>query len=85
MLRRSILAGVAIALLTVPAVAQFPTPGLHLKDDPKTLTPEERAKQKAIDDAYRAATKKIPDQQVANDPWGGVRPNPSKPKGNHNN
>jgi hypothetical protein len=82
MLRRSILAGVAIALLTVPAVAQFPTPGLTLKDEPKTLTPEEKAKQKAIDDAYKAATKKIPDKQVDNDPWGGVRPSPSKPKGN---
>jgi hypothetical protein len=85
MLRKSILAGVAIALLTVPAVAQFPTPGLTLKDEPKTLSPEERAKQKAIDDAYKAATKKIPDSQAANDPWGGVRPNPSKPQGNHSN
>jgi hypothetical protein len=82
MLRKSILAGVAIALLTVPALAQFPAPALTLKDQPKTLTPEERAKQKAIDDAYRAATKKIPDKQVANDPWGGVRPNPSPARGN---
>ncbi len=85
MLRKSILAGVAIALLTVPALAQFPMPGLSMKDQPKVLTPGERAKQKAIDDAYKEATKKIPDQQLANDPWGGVRPSPSKPKGNHDN
>lgn len=81
MLRRSILAGAVIALLGAPAAAQFPTPGLTLKDEPKQLSPEERAKQKAIDDAYRAATKKIPDKQVANDPWGSVRPKPSSAKG----
>jgi hypothetical protein len=77
MVRKLILAGAALALLTGYAAAQMPMPGMSFKNAPKQLTPEERAKQKAIDDAYREATKKIPDKQVADDPWGGVRPNPS--------
>jgi hypothetical protein len=78
MLRKFLLAAATIALLTAPAAAQFPTPGVHLKDEPKTDTPAERARRKAIDDAYNAATKKIPDKQAA-DPWANVRPNPSAP------
>jgi hypothetical protein len=41
----------------------------------RQLTPEEQEKQKQLDAAYKAATKKIPDQKVT-DPWGGVRPTP---------
>jgi hypothetical protein len=78
MLRKFLLAGAIIAVLTAPAAAQFPMPGVTLKDQPKTETPEERARRKAIDDAYNAANKKIPDKQVA-DPWASVRPNPSAP------
>jgi hypothetical protein len=40
----------------------------------KTLTPaEQRERQKKLDDAYKAATKKIPDQK-SNDPWAAIRP-----------
>jgi hypothetical protein len=89
MLRRSIMAGATsalmagamIALLTAPAAAQFPAPGLSLHNGPKQLTPAERAKQKAIDDAYKAATHKIPDKQAADDPWASIRPGPSSAKG----
>ncbi len=77
MLRKSILAGAIIALLTGAASAQMPMPGMTLGNGPKQLTPEERAKQKAIDDAYKAATKKIPEKKTPDDPWGNVRPNPS--------
>jgi hypothetical protein len=38
----------------------------------RPLTQEEVEKQQQLDDAYKAAQKKIPDQQTA-DPWGGVR------------
>ena len=44
----------------------------------KALTPEEQERQKQIDDAYRAATNKIPNQS-ANDPWATVRPAPAAP------
>jgi hypothetical protein len=42
----------------------------------KQLTPEEQEKQKQLDADYKAATNKIPNQ-VATDPWGGVRPTPT--------
>ena len=80
MLRKLILAGAAIVLLTGAAVAQLPMPSLSLHQDKRPLTPEERAKQKALDDAYKAATKKIPDKTAADDPWGGIRPNPATAK-----
>jgi hypothetical protein len=70
-----VLAGAAFALLMGPAAAQMPMPGMKLKDEPnKPRTPEERARQKAIDDAYREANKKIPDKSGPTDPWGNVRP-----------
>jgi hypothetical protein len=77
MLRKFALAAATVAVLTVPAAAQLPM-GMNFKNEPKHLTPEELAKRKALDDAYNAATKKIPDKQV-NDPWASVRPNPSEP------
>jgi hypothetical protein len=82
MVRKLLLAGAAVALLTGYAAAQMPMPKMSFGNGPKQLSPEERAKQKAIDDAYREAQKKIPNKQVANDPWGSVRPNPSTVKGN---
>jgi hypothetical protein len=44
----------------------------------RPLTQEEIEKQKALDDAYKAATNKIPDQR-SNDPWATVRPTGSTP------
>ena len=85
MVRKFILAGVlggaAVALLIGPAAAQMPMPGMKFGSGPRVLTPEEQAKQKAIDDAYQAANKKIPEKSVASDPWGNVRPNPSTGNG----
>lgn len=79
MLRKFALAAWIVALLAGPASAQMPM-GMSFKDHPKELTPEQREKQKAVDDAYKEANKKIPEKNVANDPWGGVRPNPSGAK-----
>jgi hypothetical protein len=69
----------AIALaLTATAHAQI-MPKMSLGGDNKRpLTPEEKAKQDALDRDYKAATKKIPDQAV-NDPWATVRPAPPVP------
>jgi hypothetical protein len=78
MVRKLILAGVMVALLAAPAAAQLPVaPSFPLQKGPKELTPEERAKQKAIDDAYRAALPKIREKTGPSDPWAGVRPDPS--------
>ena len=79
LLRRLILAAIAVALLTAPAVAQMPAPSFPLNKGPKTMTPEERAKQKALDDAYQAALPKIKDKTGPSDPWAGVRPDPAAP------
>jgi hypothetical protein len=36
-------------------------------------TQEQIEKQKAIEEAYKATLRKIPDAKQSNDPWGGVR------------
>jgi len=84
MLRKLIQIGSALALLTGAAYAQtgFPMPGLTLGQDKPPPTPEQVERQKAIDNAYSNATKKIPDKQGAADPWGTVRP--TQPQGKNN-
>jgi hypothetical protein len=51
-------------------------PPISLRPPERTLTPEEREHQKQIDDDYKAASKKVPDQK-ANDPWADVRSGPT--------
>ncbi len=68
-----------LALLTTSASAQMPMPSMSLQGEKKrALTPEEQERQKQLDNDYRAATGKIPDQK-ANDPWADVRPTPAAP------
>jgi len=42
-------------------------------DAKRSLDPDEQAKRKAIDDAYKSTMEKIPDQKKSNDPWGNIR------------
>jgi hypothetical protein len=71
---RAMLAAAAVSLvLTGSAAAQLPMPQFSLQND-KHKTPEEIEHDKAIDQAYRSATKKIPDPTTTNDPWATVRP-----------
>ena len=80
MLRVFMAAAAIIALLTSAGYTQQNPlmPSLSIGDAVKRkLTPEEEAKQKQLDDAYRAATKKIPDQNTTVDPWANVRPAPA--------
>jgi len=77
MVRTFFLVGLGVAVLTAPAAAQMPAPSFPLNKGPKTMTPEERARQKAIDDAYQAALPKIKEKKGPSDPWAGVRPDPS--------
>jgi hypothetical protein len=74
-------AGAIIALLTGAASAQMPMPGINLSSD-RQMTPEEKEKQKAIENAYKSAIEKIPDKKPPADPWGAVRSTTpsSKPK-----
>ena len=85
MLRKTIHATLIVILMTGAASAQsdaggFLTGGNSLRDrnlEKKSDTAIDRAyHSKQIDNDYKAATSKIPDQKP-NDPWGAIRPAPS--------
>jgi hypothetical protein len=81
MLRKVLCAVASITLLTGVAYAQLPMPGISLGGD-RQMTPEEKEKQRLIENDYKRAMDKIPDKKAV-DPWGGVRQGPSaasKPK-----
>ncbi|MDQ8732665.1 hypothetical protein [Bradyrhizobium sp. LHD-71] len=62
------------ALLTVtagPVVAQPLGTGIPLNQE-KEVTPEQRAKQRATEEAYKSTIKGIPDAKPV-DPWGNMR------------
>jgi hypothetical protein len=68
----------ALALMTANASAQtLPKINLLGGDQKRPLTPEEQEQQKKLDDNYKAATNKIPNQK-ANDPWADVNRSRSK-------
>lgn len=67
---RVVLVALILAGLTVAVSAQ----GINLAPMDKKMTSEEIEKQKAIDEAYRAAIQKVPDQKGNADPWAIVRP-----------
>jgi hypothetical protein len=79
-----------IAMLFIPAPpaqaqsngggSGAPMPKINLleRDQKSPLTPEEQERQNKLDDDYKAATNKIPNQK-ANDPWADVRPTPTAP------
>jgi len=90
-IRRLVLPAALLALLTGAASAQelgvsnssggMPMPSLSLGGGaPRKLTPEEQERQNQIDNAYKAATNKIPDKKPSNDPWGDVRASAPAPK-----
>ncbi len=68
------------AALAGSAAAQFPMPSINLEQE-KHRTPQQIEHDQAIDRAYQSAAKKIPDKQMANDPWSGVRSAPTPPTG----
>jgi hypothetical protein len=68
---RSIMVASAIMLLlTADANSQSLN---MLGGSGRPVTQEEVAKQKAAEEAYKAAVGKIPDKKSADDPWGTVR------------
>jgi hypothetical protein len=85
MLRKCIYAGAAIVVLTGAAVAQSASVGdsgmvfsPFKQPDKPAPTQDEIDKQRKLDEAYKSATNKIPDQR-ANDPWAVVRPTAPAP------
>jgi hypothetical protein len=83
---RLLLATAIIALMSAPAFAQranninMPSPG----NTPRSVPEDPRVQQyrKEVEQDYRAATQKIPDQKKkkADDPWADVRSVDSAPK-----
>lgn len=69
---RAIWLAMLIGLITVPAYAQGMMPGFRLNEE-KTLTEDEIARNKANEDAAKAARAKIPDGKASSDPWATVR------------
>ncbi len=63
-----------LMLLTGTAFAQ----AINLITPKIPQTAEERAREKAIEDAYKEKMGKIPDQKASSDPWGDVRTAPQK-------
>jgi hypothetical protein len=62
----------ALLVLAAPAArAQGLSSGIPLNQE-DAKTPEQIAKQKATEDAYKATLKKIPDAKPV-DPWGNMR------------
>jgi hypothetical protein len=62
-----------IALTGSASAQQQFMPGINLDADKRPLSPEEKEKRKAIDEAYRSTIEKLPDQKKSADPWGNIR------------
>ncbi len=71
-----------VALLAGPAAAQLSMPGIDISPGraSKPMTAEEKEKQKALDDKYKATMQSIPDKKPPADPWGNIRSAPPSAK-----
>ena len=69
---RALIAGLAIALLAAPALAQGHQRGGG-KPEQREQAAAQKRKAEEVDKAYRAGLDKIPDANVKQDPWAGVR------------
>lgn len=74
--RVAMLIGVMIVPVSVPVFAQSMMPGFKLNDT-KELSEDEIARNKANEEAAKAARSKIPDAKVSADPWATVRTEPA--------
>jgi len=68
-----IAAGAIFVLSAGTASAQDYQPGMGRYQDSRPLDPEQQAKRKAVDDAYKSLMEKIPDNKKTYDPWGNIR------------
>ncbi|MGZ3411356.1 MAG: hypothetical protein ACXWK2_09440 [Rhizomicrobium sp.] len=66
-----------LALMFVLAAGPASAQAINMLRDKPPMTEEERAREKAVEDAYKAKMNEIPDQKASSDPWGNVRSAPS--------
>jgi hypothetical protein len=69
---KALIAGLAVALLVTPVLAQGHQRGAG-KAEQGEKAAQQKKKAEEIDKAYRAGLDKIPDANVKQDPWAGVR------------
>ena len=69
-MRALLLAGL-LAFTANPALSQSMGTGIPLNQE-KEVSPEQAAKRRATEEAYRSTIKNIPEAK-ANDPWGNMR------------
>ena len=75
MVWKLIQAGAIIACLSGAASAQVMFSPFKAQENKRPPTQEEIDRQRALDNAYKSATTKIPEKKV-DDPWATVRPTP---------
>ena len=74
---------VVLALLATPVPtfwvqpARAQMPHINMMPDSPSKSPEEKEKEQERDKAYKESLRKIPDAKGSNDPWGGLRSDPS--------
>lgn len=73
--RVAMLIALAMGPVSMPAFAQL-MPGFKLNES-KELSEEEKARNKANEEAAKAARSKIPDAKANSDPWASVRSEPA--------
>jgi hypothetical protein len=69
---RSLLLVFLLTFAAAPALGQAMGTGIPLNQD-KEVTPEQAAKRRATEEAYRSTIKNMPDAAKPNDPWGNMR------------
>jgi hypothetical protein len=69
---KALIAGLAVVLLVTPAMAQGRQRGGG-KPEQREQAAAQKRKAEQADKAYRAGLDKIPDANVKQDPWAGVR------------
>jgi len=74
--RIAMLIGVLAVPSIAPVVAQDLKPGFRLNEG-KQLTDEEKERNRANEEAAKAARAKIPDAKQSSDPWATVRSEPA--------
>ena len=63
----------AITMLLLLTGASFAQGSINIAPGDRQRTPDEREKDRQIEENYKKQMGKIPDQKASSDPWGAVR------------
>lgn len=68
---RTLLLAALLSIIAIPALAQSMGTGIPLNQE-KEVSPEQAAKRRATEEAYKSTIKNIPEAKPV-DPWGSMR------------